>query len=565
MQVPEAALKADFKNFLWLCWKYLRLPEPTPIQYDIADYLQSDTRRRVIEAFRGVGKSWITAAYVIWRLYCDPQVKITVVSASKQAADNFSVFCFQLIGLVPEVHHLKPRADQREAKVAFDVAPAMASKDPSVKSVGITGQITSTRADEVIGDDVEIPSNSLTQQQRDRTGELIKEFDAILKPGGRVTFLGTPQCEQSMYNLMPSRGYSMRIWPARFPDAKQISAYQGRLAPCIEAWLEKDPTLVGHTTDPKRFSDQDLAEREASYGRSGFSLQFMLDTSLSDADRYPLKLADLIVMSLNSELCPPKIAWASSPELAWNDLPNVGLAGDTKYYRPMFIEKDNWTAYTGSVLAIDPAGRGKDETGYAVVKHLHGMLFLVAWGGLQGGYTPENLQFLALLAKTHKCQDLTIENNFGDGMFTELLKPVMAKVYPLCSSEKALKEVRHSTQKERRIIDTLEPVMNQHKLIIDRQVIEDDYSSTEKYQDSMAHRYQGLYQLTRITKDRGSLAQDDRLDALAMAVKYWTDSMAQDVDLQLSAHRQRVIQQQADEYIEDVIGIGSKSRNWLSL
>ena len=44
----------NFKNFLYLCWKHLNLQEPTPIQYDIADYLQSEEKRLVIEAFRGV-------------------------------------------------------------------------------------------------------------------------------------------------------------------------------------------------------------------------------------------------------------------------------------------------------------------------------------------------------------------------------------------------------------------------------------------------------------------------------------------------------------------------------
>ena len=34
-------IKDDFRNFLYLAWKHLALPDPTPIQYDIAEYLQS--------------------------------------------------------------------------------------------------------------------------------------------------------------------------------------------------------------------------------------------------------------------------------------------------------------------------------------------------------------------------------------------------------------------------------------------------------------------------------------------------------------------------------------------
>ena len=87
----------DFRAFLWYIWKCLNLPTPTAVQYDIAMYLQHGDKRRIIEAFRGVGKSWITAAYVLWLLYRDPQHRIMVVSANKERADAFSIFTKRLI------------------------------------------------------------------------------------------------------------------------------------------------------------------------------------------------------------------------------------------------------------------------------------------------------------------------------------------------------------------------------------------------------------------------------------------------------------------------------------
>lgn len=234
----DPQLVADFRNFLWLCWRFLGLPQPTTVQYDISSYLQHGPRRKVIQAFRGVGKSWITTAYAVWRLYCDPDKKIMVVSASKQAADNFSVFALQLINGMPELKHLSPRGDQRSAKVQFDVGLARESKDPSLRSLGVTSQLTGSRADIIIPDDIEVPNNSSTQQMREKLSEQVKEFDAILKPGGEITFLGTPQCEQSIYNLLQQRGYETRIWPARFPDEKQLAAYGDRLAPMIRNQLE---------------------------------------------------------------------------------------------------------------------------------------------------------------------------------------------------------------------------------------------------------------------------------------------------------------------------------------
>lgn len=540
-------LKNDFRVFLCVVWEYLSLPEPTKIQLDLARYLQNGPKRRIIQAFRGVGKSWVTVAYVLWRLYCDPQLKILVVSASKQAADNFSTFAFQLIYGMPELAHLKPHQGQRDSKIQFDVGPATESKDPSVRSVGITGQLAGSRADLIVPDDIEIPNNSMTQQQRDKLAESVKEFDAILKPGGDIVYLGTPQTEASLYSTLQERGYSTRIWPARYPSLEAIrKSYGDRLAPIILKAIKADPGVIGHTTEPLRFSNEDLMIREASYGRSGFALQFMLDTSLSDAQRYPLRLADLIVMDLNPTLAPEQVVWATSPELVWNDLPQVGLSGD-RYYRPMSVSKDNWKPYSGSVLAIDPAGRGGDEVGYAVVKAHLGMLYVTALGGLQGGYGDDNLVFLANLAKVHNVKLVIIEKNFGDGMFTQLIQPHFGRIYPV-----SMEEIHSSTQKERRIIDTLEPVMNQHRLVVDRKVIEEDHRSvqSESYGDR-GILYQAFYQMTRITKDRGSLSKYDRLDALAMAVAYWVESMARDTILAMKDQRSVLLDLQLKSFIEN--------------
>ena len=85
----------DFRNFLFVVWTHLGLPEPTPVQYDIASYLQSEEKRIVIEAFRGAGKSYITSAFACHQLYLDSEVKILVVSASKIRAAKKYVSFFQ--------------------------------------------------------------------------------------------------------------------------------------------------------------------------------------------------------------------------------------------------------------------------------------------------------------------------------------------------------------------------------------------------------------------------------------------------------------------------------------
>ena len=534
----------DFRNFLYLVWKHLNLPDPTPLQYDIADFMQDGPKRSVIMAFRGVGKSWICSAYAVHQLLLDPTKNILVVSASKNRADDFSTFTLKIIHDIPVLQGLIPKKDQRFSKIAFDVGPAPAAHAPSVKSLGISSQLTGSRADIIIADDIEVPNNSATQGMRDKLDEQVKEFEAILKPldTSRILFLGTPQCEDSIYNKLRERGYDARIWTSEYPSEDLVlKNYDNDIAPYLTEKITDE--TVGRSTEPSRFTDLDLEERKLSYGRTGYALQFMLNPRLSDADRYPLKVNDLIITDVDVDLAPEKIMWSSDPSFENKDIPNVGLGGD-RFHKPFKILGD-MIEYTGSVLSIDPSGRGKDETGYAVVKMLNGQLFVPEAGGLKGGYDEQTLKQLVYIAKTNKVNKIIIESNFGDGMFMELLKPLFMTTYP-CSIE----EVRHNKQKELRIIDVLEPVLNQHKLIIDPSVVQQDYKSAQSYPIEHQAKYMLIYQLSRITKDKGSLINDDRLDALSIAVNYWVEQMNQDVNNNINYRKQELLDKELTSFVD---------------
>ena len=522
--LPEPFDK-DFRYFLVLVWRHLQLPDPTPVQLDIAHYMQHGSKRRIIEAFRGVGKSWMAAAYTLWLLRNDPQKKIMVVSASKTRADDFSQFCLRLIREMPLLQCLEPdRDEQRSAGNRFDVRPAIPDQSPSLKSVGIFGQLTGSRADLILADDCEVPNTSWTVSMREKLIACVGEFNAILKPGGETMFLGTPQTEESLYNKLRLRGYECRIWPARYPAHPE--RYGDGLAPFIIEGVGDTP---GKPTDPRRFSEIDLVEREASYGRSQFALQFQLDTTLSDMQRYPLKLGDMMVMELKDH-APEKLVWSSGAEYRITDLPAVGFSGDY-YHRPAFITGD-WLPFTGVVMHIDPSGRGTDETAYAIVAHLNGNLFLLEVGAFVEGYTEQVLEGLAKAAKRHKVQVIQLEDQFGQGMLESLLQPYLRLHHP-CLVE----AVRSNVQKERRIINALEPVLNQHRLIVNRSVVENDVKTRDGVADETSLSYQLMHQLTHITVDRQSLAHDDRLDAVAGAIQYWNESLAIDEDRAIKERR----------------------------
>ena len=483
--------------------------------------------RLQISAFRGVGKSWITAAFVLWTLFNDPDRKIMVISASKERADNFSIFCQKLIIDIPWLSHLGPKdSDQRWSRISFDVGPAKPHQAPSVKSVGITGQLTGSRAHLMIYDDVEVPGNSATDMQREKLLQLVTEAESILTPDddSRILFLGTPQSTFTIYRRLAERSYRPFVWPARYP--KDLSGYEGLLAPALVEDLEKG-VEKGAPTD-SRFSDLDLLEREAAMGRSNFMLQFMLDTSLSDAEKFPLKFQDLIVTPLGEE-CAERYAWSADPRYMIKMLNPVGLPGD-RFYGPMYIDEGMCT-YDETIVSVDPSGRGSDETVAVVLSQANGYVFVRDMKAYRDGYSDATLSDIVRLGKRYKASRLLVESNFGDGMVCELFNRHIQQMGAGFSTE----EVRATVRKEERIIETLEPVMNQHKLIIDPKVWEYDYASNPDAAPEKRLEYMLGYQMSRMCREKGAVKHDDRVDALAQGVQWFIDALAQ------SAHKAQAL------------------------
>jgi hypothetical protein len=520
----QTKLLSDFSFFLRILWRHLGLPEPTRAQMAMARYLQYGGPRIQLQMFRGCGKSWVTAAFVLWTLYCDVNKKVLVVSASKQRADDFSLFVQRCIMDFPFLQHLDNSGkDNRWSRVAFDVKGAEPSQSPSVKSVGITSAMVGSRADLIVPDDIESPINSATDIQREKLLQLTTEFESILipKPSSRIIYLGTPQSLFTVYSKLEVRGYKALVWPSRYPSEKSISSYDGRLAEELETDIRESTlsALAGQPTDT-RFSDALLREREIVMGKANFQLQFQLDTSMSDMLRYPLRLGDIPVVSLDPRKCPGTVIWSQDPANRIGDLEAISLPGD-HWFRPARLGDDwlDWPADT--IIAVDPSGRGKDETGVVVLSQVAGNIYLRALRGFREGYSDATLTSILKLGMQHGATMCLVESNFGDGTVVALLQKHAREMQVPMTFE----ETRAFVRKEERILDALEPVTTQHRLIIDRGVVEYDLQSNqdlpleERLQKTLA------YQLTRLSRDKGALKHDDRVDALAMGVAYFTDRL----------------------------------------
>ena len=555
-----------FPNFLCYLLRELGLADtPTLRQLSVADWLENGPDRCITTAYRGLGKSFESGAYALWRLRHDPFTeKILIPAATAEKAEEVATFMARCIRDVDILRCLEPRADGRSSFKAFDVGPAVIDQSPSVRTVGILSpSLTGKRCTLALPDDIETLNNSITPLKQERLAQAVTELEAIIKPDDpnfdkdaprdyskageqqifprQIRYLGTPHLESSLYlRLVRERHYAIRFWPARFPnpsEEEEWDCYEGHLAPDIARPVKENPAIAGEPTDPERFGHEELLKREIRMTRSAVQLQFQLNCRLSTLDKYPIRLGDLMIMDLDGKALPEVVIWSASPENRVTDLICVGMGADRYYHRPAMIngwipQKETWRC----VLAIDPSGRGSDELAWAVIAELNGNLFLLESGGTTKGYEKEVLVMLAKRAKRWNVNYCVTESNMGDGMFSALLSPAMAKIHPV-----SIEEIRVNQQKERRIVDTLAPLIQQHRLIVAADVVRNDYLTAERDPEN-GHQRSLMMQLSRITVDRGSLSFDDRIDAMSLGVKFFIEAAAQDQEKE-QALRQEELEQ----------------------
>ena len=511
-EVPSEILE-DFRNHLFMCMKYLGMGEPTPLQYLMAERLQDGGEEMQLQAGRGAGKSVLTSIFASWLLLRDPNHIVMVLSATAIKSTEFVSMTRKIMSLVPYMKHLEPGPNTPDSAFGFNVETRSSTgQDKSVFSRGISGQITGSHADTIILDDVEIEKNSETAEAREKLINKVWEIEQIRNPDkGLIRILGTPQSAESIYNKM-REAYPCSKFPALMPHPDE----PGQMRDVDPSILELD-LEPGLSTQPERFSDELLMERKARVGPKLFSLHYHLDTSLADQDKFPLRLNDLIVLDLDAEVHPEKVVWCSD---AARDMPSFGLNGDT-LSTPMWVS-DEYVPYKSTVMFIDPSGRGTDETAVCIASFGHGYVWVHEIIGFEGGFEEPLLKKIVNMALDYPHLKLIrYEENFGDGMFGSLLRPHVAQ---LGMGQIGLEGYRVSGMKEKRIIESLEPIMGSHRLVMNKRAIRQE--ETQR-------------QIAKIYDTRGALKHDDRVDVLAAAVSYFEDALAINVDDQIDKYREQ--------------------------
>ena len=483
--------------------------------FDDSDYQFSDeVKYKVVMSWRGMSKTLITSAFASWLLYWNPQFKVLIVSSGTDHAKLIMEFLRIAIQTFPELKPLMPKPGQlNSSKSGMNVGAAQAAVQPSILALGIGGQTRGKRADFILVDDIETPANTATEKLRSALVKQIEEFWNQLLPGGTIVFLGTPARPSSIYTeeLTAPDGHfrcDLRIFPVRIPTEEQLAFYGHRLGCYVKDLIEQG--MPAWTAYDPRFTEQVLTE-EKRVPKSSFMLEYMLDTSQTDSNIYPLRLSDLMVAKIDVEAADEWYEWDEANRD--NFLPKLGFKQDF-WVNAKTPQSAKTVPFTKRLMAIDPSGRGKDKTAYVILYLSRGKAFLVKAGSMSGGYTSQTFELLALMARDYQVNHIIVEPNFSDGMWKDHFAPTLMRIHPC-----ALEDSEWSTtRKEERIIQSLELASNRHKIVVDRSVIIEDS------QRDLHHQL--FYQYSRIVKKRDALAHDDLVDALAIGIAFFSSQNA---------------------------------------
>jgi hypothetical protein len=557
-------------NFLWKAWRSIGLPDPTPLQYDLMAYLddplamqqimegsyKGDANARKIEmAFRGAAKSYTTTAYAVCCLRRNREEIVLVTSATSGFASGIANFAWQMVNNFDWLADMKPRSDQRHSSQAFDVAGAPpAARFESFASESIFGQITGRRASLIIGDDLETPNTSDTEGNRLKLRQRVSELGgAIILPGGRIYFLGTAQTEQTIYKeYHEEKGYELRIWPIVYPTPDETKKYGPCLAPSIAKALQENPHLAGTSTEPSRFNEADILRRMGEWGKTEFERQFKMFMDAGVGKGAPLKVRDLIVMELGSSpgasglLLPSEVIFAPTPTTRV-ELDVDALTGDSYVYAPEKV--DVWVKPEKIVCIVDASGEGTDETTWTIGAENLGLVFALWQGASLEGHTQDTLKAIAADCKKWGVQTIEIEANFGQGMFADLLRPVCADMF---YEPEILTENAKPVQKEVRIVNNLEPLTSSHRLVINAELLRRDF--LVDYDDIEAAKrryYRFTYQYSRMTKAKGAVPHDDRVEGVANLAGHFVGLLQRRLQDAREQGRVRAIEAEGEAIIEE--------------
>lgn len=409
----------DFNLFLVL-WNQRQNLRTPGIHLRMADGLQErlerGENRLLLQAFRSCGKSTITGLYAAWRLYREPSLRIIVIAADLPLAREMVRNVQKIIERHPLTAHLKPEKIEEWGADRFTVKRDLALRDPSMLAKGITANLTGSRADLIICDDVEVPNTSDTAGKREDLRERLGEIEYVLVPGGTQLYIGTPHHYHSIYADMPRLEL-------------------GEDAPFLDGFARLTLPLLrenGASSWPERFAPEDIARIRRATGPNKFASQMMLVPVNIAEGRLDMRALDFY----DDELLYQK-------ELRLLFLGQKKLVSASAYWDPSFGKGGD-----RSVLAVvytDEGGR----------YYLHHVSYIKVDAANPEDEATQQCKCVVAIAKAYHLPFVTVEIN-GIGRFLpNILRRELGAARVPCR----VKELSNSRNKELRILEAFDAVL----------------------------------------------------------------------------------------------------------
>ncbi len=520
-----------------LVWDHKGWTQPDPISLELMEHLQHGPENLVLMAHRESTKTTTFITYSLCRYLENLDYKILYSSATPNLSGNASYEAFSLMRQMSLFQHLLPEGSERQSvNEGWDVRGCMPTKERSFQPTSINSTVTGGRASEIVLDDPENKKNSLTPPMRAKTRAFVTEYLSLKKSnkGSKFRVLMTPHVEDSLVDWFKDRGFTVIAYPVRFPTVVDMARFKGILAPSLQKRMSDDPGLQigggidgseGKPINPWRLGEAWCQSKLVEVRWNEWQRQYMLNTA-PEAQAKPLKLSNLIVTNLDRHQGPEKIVWGKTE--VWTDLVSVGI-GEDVYYKPAI--SIGLAPYQMKVMQIDPAAGGEDEMAYTVGGVVGNKICILKNGGfLMRSQSPGDeeelrvVRALIAIAVYFEVDRIVVESNFS--MFASVLAPILSEECEKAGLNIGIETKPAKINKELRIVETLAPVLYDHRLVVDYQVIKDDYEKRRELSgDADESEYMLAYQLTRIMKRSRCLAHDDRLDSLASLVAECEDFM----------------------------------------
>ncbi len=560
-------MRADFRIFLTALWRETIGNDPTKMQLLFADILQKeDARKLAMLGFRGFAKTMIAAASTVWELdRTGGKLQVSFWGSNQDNAADTTQLMLNWIRNIPWLQHLAPTGMMDQSALSFDVQGRGIFRGSSVQAYGISGSVTGTRADILVVDDPETSSNGDTVKKRVSIDRALDEASYVIKDGGKIRVLGTIHFDDSVYLRLMNKGYKVYIFPMEVPSLETQKMCWDYYPEPIRRMMEKLP----EKTPLDRFSASEI-ELKRQNGLLSFERQCLCNPFRTSMSNKPFNLRKLIIFDADIDKLPIRFYHSQDDQYLDQDAMGFSSASMIDKLFRAYKWDDQMKPYDRIICVVDPAGTGTDELAVTVIGASSGYAVIFTVYGLTGGSKDENLTRIIETARRYKCDFISVESNFGQEMFAQLLRAKYHVEYSRFGrgDDNIIPITTHraTSKKERRIIEAIDPVLNFGRLIITKDAIQMDYESANIHmtEDKMAYRL--TYQLSYFSEAGNKLEFDDRIDVVASALEILAPWLTQHPETEATTWEDHLIKkafEDDDKYFEGLYNPSSKNKQGL--